>query len=657
MNTQAISLDVSKEPAITPVLYLGQGDKNGTIIEATIYDNGVPLTLTNYSVRFEMRLPDHTSYYRSPNGTVSGNVATIPIDETYAASVDGQTCIAYVVVFSGSNTICSTNRINIIVLESAEEGADAAHAYESGIIAATEAANAAAQSANDAAASASTAATSATTAADNASTQATAAQNAASAANSAASNANQQAAAAQRNADAASTAATAATSAAENANDATTRANAAIDAMGDISELAVPLMTKDTRGGAKLGNSVQLENERLNVKLTASGSGRSVATESAEALQSLTVHGESIQDGKPTPDAPVEVQVVEGRNLLENTATTTTVSGVTFTVNEDKSITANGTATAAVAFPISVVNIPDGNYMLSGCPANGSASTYRLLLAYHGYEYGAGLAITGPVVNRAMTIVIANGYTCENLTFRPQLEKGTTVTPYTPYGSIGLKVGSTITPIDLQGYALASQRDGTYDRLLVDSAGHKMIDARIGAITLDGSSDEGWTVTNGRVYGTSNIISNLVSKPPSTENAIIALSDKMVAVAANPNVTRPNITNSVGFAVGTSNGNLFLNLTNEVITLEQLTAALAANPITIYYPLATPQLIDLGYIDMPTIESGDAISVSATITPVIDATWWERGAGAVADAIKAIMAALEARTGELAEAIADITNG
>ena len=51
-------------------------------------------------------------------------------------------------------------------------------------------------------------------------------------------------------------------------------------------------------------------------------------------------------------------------------------------------------------------------------------------------------------------------------------------------------------------------------------------------------------------------------------------------------------------------------------------ADLAANPLVIVYPLATPQQIDLGYIDMPTIESGDTISVGATITPVIDVSWW-----------------------------------
>lgn len=140
MNTQAIALDVSKQPSITPVVYIGQGDKSGTQLQASIFDNGQALTLTSYSVRLCMRLPDGESYY-SVGGTVSTNVATFTIDETYAAAVEGITDIAYVEVYSGSTLICSTNRFRIVVLEGAREGASpsAAH-YDEIVTAAVEAA-------------------------------------------------------------------------------------------------------------------------------------------------------------------------------------------------------------------------------------------------------------------------------------------------------------------------------------------------------------------------------------------------------------------------------------------------------------------------------------------------------------------------------------
>ena len=98
-------------------------------------------------------------------------------------------------MYSGS-VECSTNRINVIVLESAEEGADAAHAYSSGIIEATDAANAAAANATSAAGSATTAAANADAKAGLADSAATAANSAASTAGAAATNASTAAAAA-----------------------------------------------------------------------------------------------------------------------------------------------------------------------------------------------------------------------------------------------------------------------------------------------------------------------------------------------------------------------------------------------------------------------------------------------------------------------------
>lgn len=53
------------------------------------------------------------------------------------------------------------------------------------------------------------------------------------------------------------------------------------------------------------------------------------------------------------------------KNLLKNTLTTQTKSGVTWTVNDDGSITANGTATANISMDIPVTLEP-GSYILNG---------------------------------------------------------------------------------------------------------------------------------------------------------------------------------------------------------------------------------------------------------------------------------------------------
>ena len=132
MNVNTLTLDVSKEPAHEPTIYLGQGDKNGTTLVVKLFDNGAVLDLTDLTATFCMRTPGGLDYYQV-TGTVSGNTATFVIDETYAAGHVGSTDVAYVKVDDGDTTITSTSRIRVTVLPSATEGVEPAPAYETAI--------------------------------------------------------------------------------------------------------------------------------------------------------------------------------------------------------------------------------------------------------------------------------------------------------------------------------------------------------------------------------------------------------------------------------------------------------------------------------------------------------------------------------------------
>lgn len=318
ISTQRVKLDINKQASMQ-VIRLGQGDKNGTTLIAELYDGGSQYSLSGKTARFTMRTPDGRSSYSVASSSISNNTATFNIDERYAAGVAGTTDVAYIEVLSGSTVICSTSRMRVICLQSATEGVSPSQMHDNGLDAAIAAANTAASSANTAASNANTkasraetATTSANTARDNANTAASAANTAASAATTAAGSANTAAEAANSAKDAANAAATAANTAADSANAATSEANAAIEAMGDISELAVPEMTASVRGGAKVGGSTQVVGGKLEVKLSESATGTSVTTGSTSALRELQVHGRSVQDGTPKPDAPVAVQVVSG---------------------------------------------------------------------------------------------------------------------------------------------------------------------------------------------------------------------------------------------------------------------------------------------------------------------------------------------------------
>lgn len=124
-----------------------------------------------------------------------------------------------------------------------------------------------------------------------------------------------------------------------------------------------------------------------------------------------------------------------GKNLLPNKASSQTINGVTYTVNSDKSVLVNGTATSDSVFYLDNVDttIEPNSYVLSGCPSGGSWGTYSMAFGNKN-DSGSSNAFTieESYTNRGY-IRIASGYNANNLLFKPQLEKGSIVTDYEPY--------------------------------------------------------------------------------------------------------------------------------------------------------------------------------------------------------------------------------
>ena len=128
------------------------------------------------------------------------------------------------------------------------------------------------------------------------------------------------------------------------------------------------------------------------------------------------------------------------KNLLKNTAASRTINGVTLTVNEDGSVTLNGTATATVFFEIrkGMLLETGKEYIFSGCPVGGSTSSYALLIEDSSqgrtWDFGEGIKFTATSTNYDVKIRINVNYTAENLTFRPMLRYAEiTDDAYEPY--------------------------------------------------------------------------------------------------------------------------------------------------------------------------------------------------------------------------------
>lgn len=135
----------------------------------------------------------------------------------------------------------------------------------------------------------------------------------------------------------------------------------------------------------------------------------------------------------------------EGYNLLNyNSLESTTINGVAFTINDDKSITANGTATANATFNliggpgVYPLELEEGDYTLNGCEG-GSSSTYSMEI-YDGTTYRAcqngktTFNTTGTSIR--FYISVKSGVTVNNVTFYPMLVKGTEEKEYESYGAM-----------------------------------------------------------------------------------------------------------------------------------------------------------------------------------------------------------------------------
>lgn len=146
-------------------------------------------------------------------------------------------------------------------------------------------------------------------------------------------------------------------------------------------------------------------------------------------------------------------------NLLQNTASSETKNGVTFTVNNDGSVICNGTSSAVTSFAISIKLNSNINYVLSGSPKNGGRETYRLDLRNIDYSVYKNTADTGDGVNFTVEengtylvcIRIAANYTCNNLTFYPMIRLASIQDDtYEPYGyKVPVVCGGTTTNIYL----------------------------------------------------------------------------------------------------------------------------------------------------------------------------------------------------------------
>ena len=101
-----------------------------------------------------------------------------------------------------------------------------------------------------------------------------------------------------------------------------------------------------------------------------------------------------------------------------------TWNGVAFTINEDFSITVNGTAAGGngvlVLSEPGGFSIEEGNWVLSGCPEGGSSTSYSISIATTVSDTGTSAQFTSCSA-KLVRLYVIEGTTVTNLTFKPMV--------------------------------------------------------------------------------------------------------------------------------------------------------------------------------------------------------------------------------------------
>lgn len=155
------------------------------------------------------------------------------------------------------------------------------------------------------------------------------------------------------------------------------------------------------------------------------------------------------------------------KNLLPRLHGNTTNNGITFTVNSDSSITANGTASGNYAYYTLTAfeespDFPAGSYILSGCPSGGSSSSYRIVASrmVDGgtpttvSDYGDGLSFESSGTFKVNVYLrIENGQTVNDLTFYPMIRSASIADgTYVPYVKSNYENQQEITESENAGF-------------------------------------------------------------------------------------------------------------------------------------------------------------------------------------------------------------
>lgn len=206
-----------------------------------------------------------------------------------------------------------------------------------------------------------------------------------------------------------------------------------------IINVAAPTADGDAANKAYVDSVV----DNVEIVKTASGSVISVSDSADYRLLGLKLYGKSVQDGVPTPEAPVEIESagdggnittqIRGTNLLFFPDSVQTSNGITYEVSEGI-VKVSGTATGEASLQAHLI-LPVGTYYVSGkinkcfCRA---AYRYSSKDSYTYCNAPSSFTLIKPPYEVIIQILVLKNDTVDGILY-PMLNVGTTSLPWEPY--------------------------------------------------------------------------------------------------------------------------------------------------------------------------------------------------------------------------------
>ena len=362
-----------------------------------------------------------------------------------------------------------------------------------------------------------------------------------------------------------------------------------------------------------------------------------------------TIYGMSVQDGTPTPSVPVEIKSAKanfrcvGKNINSYPYFQTipaTQNGITFTVNDDGTIIANGTATADAYYTIHArgnehnqLLLPFGRYKGSGCPNLGGSICIRYEVTRNGEgivlgeDRGNGVVFTvdsgddlfTDKVRTNVLIRINSGTTVTNLTIKPMITladvEDSDYEHYEPYQHTDVTTNLTLRAIEVAS---------TDDYNLVRDGKYYIAD------TIDWSEDKGYEITRRIARQVGGVVEWYGSRDNSKQiNINLELPIYTEYSIAKMNRFVQDSTHS--FRAGTFWFSpsrtvlcVFLPTSVDITSIQSAQTWIDNNPTEIVYTLATPTTEPIiseqaqALLSLKTYDEATSISATGDIEPSLD---------------------------------------